>query len=382
MSQEQVEQSFNLLFIFRIIRKYLVYIAGVVVGAGILAFILTLPFIYKPEFKSSTVIYPTSPERYDITNLFHDEPIQYLYGESKDVEKLEHLANSEEIKMFVIDSLNLWEPYGVHPQNDESPKYYVLRTYDGMVQTTRISGNGLMITAYDVEPQRAADIVNLIVSKVDELNKEMLNTNKSSIYNMYKSGYDQLAEQLELYTDSVRNVRKRYNVFTPETQTEVLVEQVLMAESELASAQARLRNMLQMRGQNSTEAEALKREVRVLRSKVYNLVDNNSGSNINLQTFREGLDQVLALEEVCEYLARDIKDAREKVEVMEMMMSEDFTTILITEQAKPSDKKARPIRWIILLATLILAAVVSIAGAILVDKITDSLDEDRLTAKN
>ena len=197
MAQEQVEQSFNLLFIFRIIRKYLVYIGGVVVGAGILAFILTLPFIYKPEFQSSTVIYPTSPERYDITNLFHDEPIQYLYGESKDVEKLEHLANSEEIKMFVIDSLNLWKPYGVDPQNDESPKYYVLRTYDGMVQTTRISGNGLMITAYDIDPQRAADIVNLIVSKVDELNKEMLNTNKSSIYQMYKSGYEQLAEQLD-----------------------------------------------------------------------------------------------------------------------------------------------------------------------------------------
>ena len=141
-----------------------------------------------------------------------------------------------------------------------------------------------------------------------------------------------------------------------------------------------LRNMLQMRGQNSAEAEALKREVRVLSSKVYSLVDNNSGSNINLQTFREGLDQVLALEEVCEYLARDIKDAREKVEVMEMMMSEDFTTILITEKAKPADKKARPVRWIILLATLILAAVVTITGAILVDKITESLDGKGLTA--
>ena len=375
MSQVPSENAFNLLYIFRIIRKYLVYIAGVVVGAVILAFILTLPFIYKPEFKASTVVYPTSAERYDVINLFHDEPILYLYGESKDVEKLEHLANSERIKMFVIDSLNLWEPYGIDPENDESPKHYVLQTYDGMVQTTRISGNGLMIIAYDIDPQRAADIVNLIVRKVDELNKEMLRTNKNSIYSMYRAGYEQLSEQLTLYTDSVRNVRRRYNVFSPETQTEVLVEQVMLAEGELASAQSRLRNLLQYRGENSGEVQTARMDVNALLNRVNRLVKKSSGSNINLETFREGLDQVLALEEVCEYLARDLKDAREKVEVLEMMESEDYTTILITEYAQPTDKKARPVRWIIMLATMILAAIVSIFGAVLIDRITNTLEE-------
>ncbi|MEM8886920.1 MAG: hypothetical protein AAGD28_02960 [Bacteroidota bacterium] len=359
MAQAPQENAFNLLYIFEVIKRRLTFIAVVVGVSALLAIILTLPFIYKPEFKSSTVIYPTAAERYDAINLFHDEPILYLYGESKDVEKLETLANSERIKMFVIDSLNLWEAYGVDPENDAAPKHEVLKTYDGMINTVRISGNGLEIQAYDTDPQRAADIVNLIVEQVDIVNKEMINKNKNSIYSMYKGVYEELVEQMELYTDSARKVRKRYNVLNTETQTEVLAEQILIAQSELAVTKAR-------GGSN-----------RVPMSKLRSLIEDNPEYPINLESFREGLDQVLSLEEIIEYISRDVKDVREKVEVLEMMQSQDFTTILITEQAQAADKKARPIRWIILLVTLVISALVSILGAVLMDQITGSFDKKK-----
>ncbi|MEM6803818.1 MAG: Wzz/FepE/Etk N-terminal domain-containing protein, partial [Bacteroidota bacterium] len=312
MAQTPQENAFNLLYIFEVIKRRLSFIAIVIGVSALLAIILTLPFIYKPEFKSSTVIYPTAAERYDAINLFHDEPILYLYGESKDVEKLETLANSERIKMFVIDSLDLWKAYGVDPENDAAPKHEVLQTYDGMINTVRISGNGLEIQAYDTDPQRAADIVNLIVDQVDIVNKEMINKNKNSIYSMYKGVYKELVEQMELYTDSARKVRKRYNVLNTETQTEVLAEQILIAQGELASA----------------KASGLGGRARVIDRKLKSLVEDTEDYPLNLESFREGLDQVLSLEEIIEYISRDVKDVREKVEVLEMMQSQDFTTIL------------------------------------------------------
>ncbi|MEZ4826861.1 MAG: Wzz/FepE/Etk N-terminal domain-containing protein [Bacteroidia bacterium] len=373
MSKENQENVFNLLNLFKVVQKYLLYIAGVVGLAAIMAFIFTMPFIYPPEFKSSTIIYPTSPERYDVINLFHDEPILFLYGESKDVEKLDNIANSEEVKMFVIDSLNLWKPYGIDKENDASPKFYVLRNYDGMVGTVRVSGNGLLIEAHDVEPQRAADIVNLIIQKTDEVNKRMLMQNKASILQMYQEGYKHLERQLKLYSDSLRNVRKRYNVFNTEYQTEALVDQVMAAEAELAGARTRARIVGNSFGKNSGEAHKANEDVEILQSKTFALTSQRSGSSINLETFREGVDQVLALEEVCEYLARDLKDAREKVEYLDMMDRANFTTLLIPEYARPADKKARPVRWVILVATILLSSLVAIMGAVLVDKITDSL---------
>lgn len=369
MAQEQAtENPFNLIYIFQTLQKYLVYIVGVVGGAALLAFILTLPFIYKPEFKASTIIYPSSAERYDVINLFHDEPILFLYGTSKEVEKLDNTANTEEVKMFVIDSLNLWEVYGVDP-NDESPKYYVLRNYDGNVSTTQVSGNGLGISAFDVDPERAAAIVNLIVHKVDEISKRMVTQNKEGILKMYEQAYQDLVDQLAQYTDSLRQVRTRFNVLNGEYQTQALVGQIMEAEGDLAAAQSRLRSILKNQGEGSA-ANAQRVEVASLKSRVYSLVNKNSGSSINLESFREGLDQVLALEEVCEYLSRDIKDAQEKVEYLRMMDQANYTTLFIPEYAQAPDKKERPVRWLILVATVLIAGLVSIMGAILVDRLT------------
>ncbi|MEM6344881.1 MAG: Wzz/FepE/Etk N-terminal domain-containing protein [Bacteroidota bacterium] len=369
MSQAASENPFNLLYIFQTIKKYLVYIAIVVGVSALLAFILTLPFIYKPEFKASTIIYPSSAERYDVINLFHDEPILFLYGTSKEVEKLDNTANTEEVKLHVIDSLNLWDAYGVDPENDESPKYYVYRTYDGNVSTTQVSGNGLEITAYDVDPERAAAIVNVIVKKVDEITHRMVTENKEGILKMYQKGYQELAEQLALYTDSIRGIRQKYNVFNTEYQTQALVQQVMQAEGELAAKQATLRSVLKNSG-DGPQAAGLRLEVSALRSRVYSLVNKNSGSSINLESFREGLDQVLALEELCEYLSRDLKDAREKVEYLQMMDEANYTTLFIPEYAQAPDKKARPIRWLILVATVLISSLVSVMGAILADKLT------------
>lgn len=352
--------SFNLLYIFGVARKYLLYIAAIVGVSVVLAFVLTMPFIYKPEFLSSTIVYPTSAERYDVINLFHDEPILYLYGESKDVEKIEQLASHEEVKLMVMDSLNLWEVYGVDKENDDSPKYYGFRTYDAMVQMTRVAGNGLEIQAYDVDPQRSADIVNMLVGITNNRYKDMLNRNKEPMLAMYREGYQKLVDQMELYGDSIRSVRRRLNVLNPETQTEKLVEKVLDAEIEYAKAKA------------AGHSTGMRRAQVV----IDRLTATEAGGSINLEDFRDGLDQILALEEVIEYISRDIKDAREKVEVLEAMFDTDYNTLLVSGPALPSDKKARPIRWVILLATLLISALVAVFGAVLIDRITGAVGEE------
>jgi len=363
-SSPQTEvSSFNLLYIFGIIQKYLLYIGAVVGLCLILAVIFTLPQIYKPEYMSSTIVYPTSAERYDVINLFHDEPILYLYGESKDVEKIEQLATHEEVKTMVMDSLNLWEAYGIDKETDEAPKYYGFRTYDAMVQMSRVAGNGLEIQAYDVEPDRAAEIVNLLVTLTNERYKEMLNRNKEPMLKMYREGYQKLVDQLTMYNDSIRNIRRRLNVLNPETQTEKLVEKILELEIEMATARY---------GGGSDRK-------RLAQARLDRLIESDGGGSINLENFRDGLDQILALEEVIEYLSRDVKDAREKVEVLEAMFNTDYNTLLVSGPALPADKKARPIRWVILLATLLLSALVAIFGAVLIDRITGAVggEEER-----
>lgn len=333
------DQAFNLEYILQVIRKYSFYILGVTGVACLLAIVLTMPWFYPPEFQSSAIIYPTNSERFDVANVFAEEPDVYAFGTGKELEKLENIANSEAVKMYVIDSLNLWEAYGVDPDNDESPKYYVLRTYDGLVQTTRVEGHGLEIQAYDVDPERAARIVNLVMDRVNELSREMMARNKQGILQLLRDGARRSEAHMALLSDSLTQLRRKYGVLRTEEQTDRLVEAIMKAEASGSRAQ------------------------------LLRLVDSTAGGPLNLETFIEGVDQVLNLENLLEEMNTGLGNTREKIGYLESMDEVPYQAIMYTDRAHASDKKSRPVRWLILLATGLIALAVSIFGTVLIERI-------------
>lgn len=368
MSQAPTENPFSLMFIAEVIRKYLLYIIGVVVFACILAFVLTLPFIYPPEYKSSTIIYPNSAERFDLENIFHKEPDMYVYGGSKEAEKLVNIAENTKLKLEVIDSLDLWEVYGVNKENDASPHHYALLNYDSYISVSRVAGDGVRIEAFDIDPQRAANIVNLLAYKIDAYNREMMNRNKAGILKMYEEGETEMEGRIKVLSDSVRKIRRKYNIFRSLTQTERMVEAALAAEGDYAQAIGEYR----AGGRSRSRAQ-----IEGLRYRVEALTTDSAGSSINLERFREGMDRVIAMEEQIETLSEELAFTRRKTEYLHMMARNDYTTIMTPDLAIPADRKSRPVRWIILAATLLIATLVSILGAVLIDKITEIMDSRR-----
>ncbi|MEO0895134.1 MAG: Wzz/FepE/Etk N-terminal domain-containing protein [Bacteroidota bacterium] len=368
MSQGNADNTFSLLFLFDVIRKYLLYIAGVVVLACIIAFVLTLPFFYPPEYKSSAIIYPTSPERYDLATLFHYEPDIYVFGQSKEAEKLVSIAEMRKLKLEIIDSLNLWPLYGVDKWNDESPEHYALLAYDGYISVGRISGDGVEITALDMDPQRAADIVNLVADKIDLYNRKMYTENKNGILEMYEDGIYEIERRMWILSDSARKVRKQYGVFRSLTQTERMIEAAIAAEGEYAQAFGELEESRRLGAGRSTSKRI---ELAGLENKVKALTTNETNSSLNLEKFREGIDRIMTLEEQITRLSEELGNNKKKVEYLKMMGTTNFSSIMMPERALPSDKKARPVRWMILLTTFMIATLVAILGAALIDKITE-----------
>ena len=358
--------SFNLLFLVDLIRKYWLYLLLVVLAACILAVIFTMPFFYPPEFKASTIIYPTNPERFDLDNVFAEDPSIYVFGDSKGVEKLDNVANSEELKMFVIDSLDLWSAYGIDKEKSGSPKYYALRNYSGNVQTLRIAGNALEITAFDRDPQKAADIVNLVVERIDFTVRRMLKQNKSEILAAYKEGEIELGKQLSRVADSIYSLRQTYDVYHIERQTEAMLGEMISQQNELAQVKAQAEYY---RNRNGSRYRELQTQAIGLESKVKSLWGEEEGGAINFQKFRQGYDKVRQMEMLQDELAMELKNVQKKIINLGQMNETDFHTILITERAFPSDRKARPVRWVILVAVAFLSTLIAVIGVVLVDRL-------------
>ena len=359
--------EFNLLYVFGLIRKYFWYLLAVIMLAGLAAIIFTTPYFYPPEFKSEAVVYPTNPERLDLDNLFTDEPMLYLYGDSKGVERLDNIATSESIQLYVMDSLNLWEVYGIDKEKDASPKYYGLETFNGNVKTLRIAGNGLKIEAYDWEPERAAAIVNLIVDKLNDTYSEMMNQNKDLILNLYKERANNLTIQADAIADSMRNIRVQYHIYDTERQSEALLKQVIEIESELAGLKAEQRKA---KGASSP----ITNKVEVLTNQLYSLTSQRAGLPINLESFRNGYDKLTQLEWMQEEYAKELKMVQKKLSNFEVMSKVDLEYILFTEYASPSDRKSRPVRWVILAASLIISSLVAVIVLILIDQLLPNLN--------
>lgn len=347
-------QSFSLMFLVQLVKKYALYIAAVVAISCILAIILTLPAFYPPEYRSSLVVFAHSPERYDLDNPFGRQLGIYTYGDSKEAEKLINIAESEEFQLAVIDSLDLWSIYDIDPSSDGSPKFYVLENYRGNVSIKRVSGNGLEVSAYDTNPQLAADIVNTVVRLLNRFNRRMLQASRVSLGALLEQGERDLEMRISQMNDSARQTRQRYNILRSLTQSEVLAEQILIAQGELAEAQARS-------GAKSAAARAKQSRLESL---------TETGESMNLQSFQEGLDQVMALEEQLQSMSQELGVLRRRRQYLRTLGTAEYDTLVVPGQAIASDKKARPIRWVMLVGAFMVSLLVSLVGVILIDRMT------------
>lgn len=361
-----MESNFNLLYIIDIIRKYFRYIAIVVLISVILAFVLTMPSVYAPQFSAQTIVYPMNPERYDLINAMMDKDV-YVYGGPKDVEKLANIAKSETVALFVIDSLKLWNAYGIDQKGDNSPKFKVLKNFRGNVTITQVEGAGVAIEAYDGEPQRAADIVNLMVYKINKMGKEALEKNRQQLVKVYEKNYQQLNEIYRSYIDSTRMAREKYQIYSYDAQTKEMVGQMLKAKGRYENEKARL-SVYEKRGGADSSISNARARMKGAENQLKSIAGVGMGNgDMSLENFQEGVDKVIHLEQNFFHWGDKLRFLQMKMEAAKAMASIDYDIAVTLEPATPSDKKARPVRWVIIATSFLLSLVVSIVSAILIE---------------
>ncbi len=356
--------EFNLVYIIQTIKKYFLYLSVTIGLSLILAIIFTMPYFYAPQFHSSTIIYPSNAERFDFVNIFEKQKELYFYGTAKEVEKLGNYAKSETVAMFVVDSLNLFDVYGID-KKDGYPKFKVLREFRGNINVVQTEGAGLKIEAYDVDPQRAADIVNLIVYKVNDLNKGLLEKSRQQILTLYENDMKGLHRLCMTFRDSAANLRKKYNIFSYPEQTRVILEQTLNSQSGYAKAKAY--EDVVSKYYSTTDSSVIKAKARTKGAEMQLKTISDPNSAVSLNKFQDGVDLLLPIEQNYFRILEKIQLLDERIIGLRSMKDMDFDSIMSVEKAQPSDKKARPVRWVIILATLLITTIVSIGCLILLD---------------
>lgn len=307
-----MDKEFNLISVIRIILKWKKQIAGVTLLSGIAAALFSL-FIMDEYFLSWATFYPTNQYLNDRSMIFNTESsggqIDY-FGNKNDVNRVLTIANSAPIIEYVIDSFKLADHYKI----DKARKYWrteVRKEFEGNFKAIKTDREGVQISIYDTDPIVAAAMVNCIVEKTDAVNKEHIAKSKEDLYKLMSGQIVEQQAKIDGLVDTLADLSQKYSIKV------------------------------------STGSEGTV------------IVNGNDYRAVQLyKTILEKQDNAV----------KELNNRINIKEQMEVAMRGNASSLFIVESAFAADKKEKPVRWIVVVVSMLITGFVSVLGVLLIEQ--------------
>lgn len=304
-------------------RKLIVLITAI---AAIAAVIYSL--LIEEKFKSTVTLYPAMSNTVAFTDEVHPEQSAAQFGEEEQAEQMIQVLQSAEIRNSIIEKYKLMEHYEIDTAS--KIKYTSLnKMYEENVSFSRTKYGSVLIDVMDKNPQMAADMANEIANLFDDAKNRMINERSSEALLVAQSERDNLKNEIDGIVDSLAYLNN-IGVVDKETRPTLITA--------LANAKdAATRNLI---------------ENKILATDKYGSIYSNYESKLEWMNIR-----LSTKDAVYEQLKSDANSA----------FSHKFTV----ETASVSEKKAYPIRWLIVVVSTISAFLFAIALLLIFEKLKE-----------
>ncbi|TVR79874.1 MAG: hypothetical protein EA412_05410 [Chitinophagaceae bacterium] len=308
-----MQNEFNLLHAIKIFWKRKLWLLIAFILSAVVGIIVS--FVIPERFLSYSTFYPANPSLTDRQTLFSVERsdgfIDY-FGTKNDVNRLISIANSPQVSNYLIDRFNLFEHYEINP-NSRFPQTQIMEKFEKQYSVIKTELNAIRISFLDTDKDLAAKIVNAAVGRVDQINKGLVGSNKEAIAHLFTDQIVNLENEVEFLTDSLSFLAEKYNIRRVTT------------------------------GGSNQDAVYTGQDLRAVER--YRVLSKRQTSSI------EELNKLYTLSGQYELSAR-----------------EDIPSIFIIEEAYPAEKKAKPIRWLIVVGFTIGGVLFMIFSLLLIDR--------------
>lgn len=317
--------------LFEFLFRYGKFLLVVTFLAAVFAIFFSSPWFIKPKYKSTVIMYPASTSSIS-RELLSESPSKETsilsFGEDAETEQMLQLLTSSRIRDRVIQNFDLMNHYDIKPTD----KFCWTKLYDEYkenISFTRTEYMAVKISVYDTDPQLAADIANDISMLLDSVKNTISKERALKAYAIVKKEYNQFEAYINSMEDSLKVLRE-LGVHDYESQAE-------MFNQELAK---------EIAANNTIGVKHLQKKLDVLAK--------YGGAYV-------GLSQQLEFErEKFSLLRRKYKEA-------EVDAFENLPYKFVVDKAYKAEKKAYPIRWLIVVISMMSSLIVAIFILIIVD---------------
>lgn len=293
-------------------------------AAAVLAFIFSSPLFIAPLYRSSVIMYPASTNSISKALLSDNpKPEQDLlqFGEDAQTEQMLQILNSGMLRDRIIAKFDLAGHYGIKPGS----RFFhtrLFKRYEQNITFKRTEYMAVKISVLDKDPQMAADIANSIASLLDSVKNDMQKERATEGFKIVEDEYNKLQAEIKTMEDSLTEIRKK-GVHDYETQAEMINQQLAI---EIA------------RG-NQAGIKALEAKLDVL--------SQYGGAYVSL---RDALDNE----------KKQLSFVKARYDEAKIDAQRSIPQKFIVQSAYKAEKKAYPIRWLIVLFTVISTFLITI----------------------
>ncbi|GAA4354624.1 Wzz/FepE/Etk N-terminal domain-containing protein [Hymenobacter saemangeumensis] len=300
---------------------------------------LLLPNIYK----STSVFFPTNPQTADPDRLLgNNENKLELGGRAEDLDRAITIGESQPVADFIIRKYNLYNHYGAGTPGDDAADNYVLHEFNSNLNIVHNERDAIELTFMDQDKFLAAKIANSMVEAIDSVNQQLTMENRRKLLGLYSQRYDSLKAGFERSRRQLIAARNRYGIFGFEMQGRYMVKQLIETEAALRKAEA-----------SGGDVAGLRRALR-------GLTKADGGNLINVESYVRGADSLTMFTSRVNNLQTRLIEAQAAYETARLGLTGRVSSVYVVQKAYPATKKTKPVRWLIVVGSVLLTFSLSV----------------------
>jgi capsular polysaccharide biosynthesis protein len=311
-----MENYYNNFDLIKLLIKWKIHLVIIVIISVILAIIFSSPWFITPKYKSSAIVYPANISP---------------YSEETETEQMLQLLQSMDIKDSIIKKFDLPKHYKI----DSSYKYFystLIYEYGQNVIINKTPYESVEIEVLDKDPRIACDMVNSIIDFYNIMVRKMHNDKYTEVIKMFKSQLINKRKRIDSLEVMLKDLSTKYGLIEYGSQSLEVTKGLLKTVYGSNAASINTKEVLKLKNNLQEKGGGLITLTEML------VNENKEFSILNVE-----YEQVLRF------------------------YTDELTYANVVSKPFPSDKKAYPIRWLIVVLSAMVTLFLSIVVILIIE---------------
>ncbi len=344
-----------LLDVLGVVRRWQRPILLTTVAAAVVSAVVALqmPNIYP----ATTTFYATNLETSDPDQLGSGERKVVLQPTPADLDRAVNIGRSQPVADYIIRKYRLADHYKYDTTATPEARHAVREQFNERLDMQISDRDVVELTFMDTDRDLAAKIANDVVARIDTVSQQLMRPNRQRVLSLFETKYVLLDKVYAATRDTLTNLRQRSGIFGMDREDRYLAKAIVEKQTGILEARAR---------GNSGEVHALQ-------SALDGLIHAQPGSNtLTLESFAKHRYRISRLQSEMDVILGNLVQARGAYETAKATLSARVSNLYVVQPAYPMARKVKPIRWLIVLGSTVIAFALTTFAAILIEQMRNA----------